>query len=42
MNEVTAHGTNHCQMGKLHIELPGELFLALLFRAFLFTHNLSG
>ena len=28
--------------GKLHIELPGEVFLAVLFKAFLIAHHLSG
>jgi len=28
--------------GKLHVELPGEVFLALLFKAFLIAHLLSG
>jgi hypothetical protein len=28
--------------GKLHIELPGEVFLALLFKAFLIAHSMSG
>lgn len=28
--------------GKLHVELPGEVFLALLLKAFLIAHYLSG
>jgi hypothetical protein len=28
--------------GKLRIEVPGEVFLALLIKAFLFVHNVSG
>jgi len=28
--------------GKLQVELPGEVFLAVLFKAFLIAHHLSG
>ena len=34
-------GLVRVKWGKLYVELPGEIFLALLFKAFLMFHNLN-